>query len=76
MLRGLGPALHKKLNERGIYRLGQLAELTPEEAYRLCRSLGVAHKTAVRNDWSAGARELLGMVPVTASANAVRSELN
>jgi predicted flap endonuclease-1-like 5' DNA nuclease len=63
VLRGLGPILHKKLNERGIYRLGQLAELSAEESYRLCRSLGVGHKIAARNDWAASARELLGMTP-------------
>jgi predicted flap endonuclease-1-like 5' DNA nuclease len=61
VLRGLGPILHKKLNARGIYRLGQIAELSPEESYRLCRSLGVGHKIAARNDWAASARELLGM---------------
>ncbi len=63
VLRGLGPILHKKLNERGIYRLGQLAELSAEDSYRLCRSLGVGHKIAARNDWAASARELLGMTP-------------
>jgi predicted flap endonuclease-1-like 5' DNA nuclease len=63
VLRGLGPILHKKLNERGIYRLGQIAELSAEESYRLCRSLGVGHKIAARNDWATSARELLGMTP-------------
>jgi len=63
LLRGVGPALHKKLNESGIYRLGQLAAISVDEYYRLSRSLGVAQKTAVRNDWPACARQLLGMVP-------------
>jgi len=63
LLRGLGPALHKKLNESGIYRLGQLAGMSVDEYYRLSRSLGVAQKTAIRNDWPACARQLLGMVP-------------
>ena len=68
LLRGLGPALHKKLNEAGIYRLGQLAAISVDEYYRLSRSLGVAQKTAVRNDWPACARELLGMVPADTDA--------
>jgi predicted flap endonuclease-1-like 5' DNA nuclease len=63
LLRGLGPALHKKLNESGIYRLGQLAAMSVDEYYRLSRSLGVAQKTAIRNDWPACARQLLGMLP-------------
>jgi predicted flap endonuclease-1-like 5' DNA nuclease len=64
LLRGLGPALHKKLNESGIYRLGQLAAISVDEYYRMSRSLGVAQKTAVRNDWPACARQLLAMEPV------------
>ena len=68
LLRGLGPALHKKLNEAGIYRLGQLAAISVDEYYRLSRSLGVAQKTAVRNDWPACARQLLGMEPAPADA--------
>jgi hypothetical protein len=55
--------LHKKLNESGIYRLGQLAAMSVDEYYRLSRSLGVAQKTAIRNDWPACARQLLGMLP-------------
>lgn len=63
LLRGLGPALHRKLNESGIYRLGQLAAMSVDEYYRLSRALGVAQKTAIRNDWPACARQLLGMMP-------------
>lgn len=68
LLRGLGPALHKKLNECGIYRLGQLATMSVDEYYRLSRTLGVAQKTAIRNDWPACARQLLGTVPAHTDA--------
>ena len=58
-LRGVGPALHKKLNEKGVYRLQQLADMTSDELTRLGRSVGVSMKLIRKHDWSAQARRKL-----------------
>jgi len=60
-LRGIGPALHNKLNENGIYRLQQLAFMTPQGLNELGRSLGMSRKLLRRHDWIEQARQLLNM---------------
>jgi len=60
-LRGIGPALHKKLNEKGIYRLQQLAFMSSQELNNLGRSLGLSNKRLARHDWTQQARQLLNM---------------
>jgi predicted flap endonuclease-1-like 5' DNA nuclease len=60
-LKGIGPALQKKLYNQGIFRLQQLAEMNIEELTKLGKSLGVSEKLINKNDWSKQARELLGL---------------
>jgi len=60
-LRGIGPALHKKLNEKGMYRLQQLAVMSSQELNNLGRSLGLSNKRLARHDWTQQARQLLKM---------------
>jgi len=54
-LRGIGPALHRKLNNKGIYRLQQLADLNPDELIKVCQSVGVSLKQVRKYDWSSQA---------------------
>lgn len=63
-VRGVGPAIEKKLQAEGIYSLQQLAELSPGELTRLGKKLGVSSKQMEKNNWTRQARELLGL-PVT-----------
>ena len=64
-LRGVGPALHKKLNAQGVYRLKQLAVMDGDEMLRLGKSLGVSHKAILRQDWVGQARALLQMTDLS-----------
>jgi len=59
-LRGIGPALHKKLNAQGIFQLQQLADMSTRDLCKLGESLGVSQKLIVKNDWSEQAQQLLG----------------
>ncbi len=61
VLRGVGPALHKKLNAKGVYRLKQLAVMDADELLRLAKSLGVSQKVILKQDWVGQARALLQM---------------
>lgn len=60
-LQGIGPALHRKLNDRGIYRLQQLAALNTDELLALGKTLGVSEKLMRRHDWASQARIRLGL---------------
>jgi predicted flap endonuclease-1-like 5' DNA nuclease len=60
-LRGIGPALHKKLNAQDIFQLQQLADMSARELSKLGESLGVSQKLIVKNDWSKQAQQLLGI---------------
>ena len=65
-LKGIGPALQKKLHNQGIFRLQQLAEMNADELCKLGKSLGVSQKLIHKNDWSKQARELLGIAEKSA----------
>jgi len=60
-LRGIGPALHKKLNAQGIFQLQQLADMSTRDLCKLSESLGVSQKLIVKNDWPKQAQQLLGV---------------
>jgi predicted flap endonuclease-1-like 5' DNA nuclease len=60
-LRGIGPALHKKLNEQGVYRLKQLADMDRSELYKLGKSVGISKKQIKKHDWVEQARSLLNI---------------
>ena len=60
-LRGVGPAMHQKLNEQGIYRLKQLALMSSQEFSDLGDSLGIGQKTLAKHQWPLQACQLLNM---------------
>jgi predicted flap endonuclease-1-like 5' DNA nuclease len=60
-LKGIGPALQKKLHNQGVFRLQQLANMNAGELSKLGKSLGVSQKLISKNDWSKQAREQLGI---------------
>ena len=60
-LRGIGPALRRKLNERGIFRFQQLAELSQAELLQLGNTLGISKKMLQKHDWKTQARQRVGL---------------
>lgn len=56
---GVGPALEKKLNEAGITRLEQIAELTDDDIKRIDEQLNFKGRIE-RDDWIGQARAILG----------------
>ena len=60
-VRGIGPAVEKKLNAQGIFRLQQLAELSSEDLLSLGHQVGLSDKQLKKNTWVQQARELLGL---------------
>jgi predicted flap endonuclease-1-like 5' DNA nuclease len=66
-LRGVGPALHKKLNEQGVYRLKQLALMSSREFSELGKSLGIGQKLLAKHQWTVQARQLLNMPEIVMS---------
>ncbi len=60
-LHGIGPALHRKLNAKGVFRLQQLASLNTAELTKLGKSVGVSLKLVRKHDWSSQAREKLDL---------------
>lgn len=73
-LRGVGPALHKKLNAQGVYRLKQLAVMDGDEMLRLGKSLGVSHKAILKQDWVSQARALLQMTDLSQRQSSEHAE--
>jgi predicted flap endonuclease-1-like 5' DNA nuclease len=73
-LKGIGPALQKKLYNQGIFRLQQLAVLSAEELIKLGKSLGVSEKLINKNDWSKQAREVLGLTTDSVETAAENTE--
>ena len=60
-LHGVGPALSKKMQELGIYRLQQLVEMDRSELLAFYKSLGLGAAAIARNDWQQQARQILGL---------------
>ena len=73
-LRGVGPAMHKKLNEQGVYRLKQLALMSSREFSELGKSLGIGQKVLAKYQWTVQARQLLNMPEVVAGTELMGSE--
>jgi predicted flap endonuclease-1-like 5' DNA nuclease len=63
-LRGVGPAMHEKLNNQGVYRLKQLALMSSQELSELGKSLGIGKQTLAKHQWTLQARQLLNMPEV------------
>ena len=57
-IRGVGPAIEKTLNELGIYRYQQIADMSEYDIDRVARRLKGFHSRIYREDWIGQAREL------------------
>jgi predicted flap endonuclease-1-like 5' DNA nuclease len=73
-LRGVGPAMHKKLNEQGVYRLKQLALMSSQELSELGKSLGIGNKALAKHQWTLQARQLLNMPDMVVSTETTGCE--
>ena len=58
-IKGVGPAIEKTLNELGIFRFEQIAEMSEYEIDRVAQRLKGFHSRTYREDWMGQARELL-----------------
>ena len=58
-IKGVGPAIEKTLNELGIFRFEQIAEMSEYEIDRVAQRLKGFHSRIYREDWMGQARELL-----------------
>jgi len=57
-IKGVGPAIEKTLNEMGIFRFQQIADLTEYEIDRVAQRLKGFHSRIYRENWIGQAREL------------------
>lgn len=57
-IKGIGPAIEKTLNELGIFRLSQIAELTEYDIDRVASRLKGFRTRIYREDWIGQAREM------------------
>ena len=59
MIKGVGPAIEKTLNEMGIFSLRQIAEMNEYDIDRVARRLKGFHSRIHREDWIGQARLLI-----------------
>ena len=57
-IKGVGPAIEKTLNEMGIFRLQQIADMTEYDIDRVAERLKGFHSRIYRENWIGKAREL------------------
>jgi len=57
-IKGIGPAIEKTLNELGIFRLSQIAEMSEYDIDRVASQLRGFRSRIYREDWIGQAREL------------------
>ena len=57
-IKGIGPAIEKTLNEVGIFRFEQIAEISEYEIDRVAKRLKGFRSRIYREDWVGQAREL------------------
>ncbi len=57
-IKGVGPAIEKTLNDMGIYRLQQIADMTEYDIDRVAERLKGFHSRIYRENWIGQAREL------------------
>jgi len=57
-IKGVGPAIEKTLNELGIFRLNQIAEMNEYDIDRVAKRLKGFRSRIYREDWIGQAREL------------------
>jgi len=58
LIRGIGPAIEKTLNEMGIFRYQQIAGMSEYDIDRIAKRLKGFHSRIYREDWIGQAREL------------------
>ena len=58
-IKGVGPAIEKTLNEIGMFRFEQIADMSEYDIDRVARRLKGFHSRIYREDWIGQARELL-----------------
>ena len=58
-IKGVGPAIEKTLNELGIVRFEQIADMSEYDIDRVAQRLKGFHSRIYREDWIGQARELL-----------------
>jgi len=58
-IKGVGPAIEKTLNELGIFRFDQIADMNEYDIDRVAQRLKGFHSRIYREDWIGQARELL-----------------
>jgi predicted flap endonuclease-1-like 5' DNA nuclease len=59
VLRGIGPALEKRLNQQGIFCYRQLAAMTEDELTIVCQSLGIGRHRTLSGEWLEQAQALI-----------------
>ena len=59
LIKGVGPAIEKTLNEMGIFRFHQIAEMSEYDIDRVAHRLKGFRSRIYREDWMGQARELL-----------------
>ena len=57
-IKGVGPAIEKTLNEIGIFRFNQIAEMSEYDIDRVAQRLKGFHSRIYREDWIGQARDL------------------
>ena len=58
LIKGVGPAIEKTLNELGIFRFAQIADMSEYDIDRIARHLKGFHSRIYREDWIGQARSL------------------
>jgi predicted flap endonuclease-1-like 5' DNA nuclease len=58
LIKGIGPAIEKTLNELGIFRFDQIAEMSEYDIDRIARRLRGFRSRIYREDWIGQARDL------------------
>lgn len=63
LIKGIGPSIEKILNEMGIFRFGQIADMSEFDIDRVADRLKGFHSRIYREDWIGQARELRDQQP-------------
>jgi predicted flap endonuclease-1-like 5' DNA nuclease len=69
-IRGIGPALERRLNTRGVNRFEQIASMTEQDLSDLAAEISVSPSVAEREIWFALARSLHDVATSTAQPSA------
>jgi len=70
LIKGIGPAIQRRLNEVGVTTFAQLAALSPDGLATLVEGAGVSSERIVRQDWIGRAGELASISVESAEASA------